>query len=518
MRANNVGYKVFKAAKKNQLQLLKSLCAPENDPPYIYRDFEHQNALHWAILNHNSEACFELVKAAPALLHDARRGDDATPLVLAARGDHWDCLQSMLRGMAVQEVDEESSDLTYAGAALIIAVKKRQLSAAHALLKAHAPKEQTDFPAGRTPLLCAINNNDAEMVRLLLQHDASDDIKDTRGDTPLTLAMKRGHWRCVVTLCENGKTFSEEIVNQALLQAVKEKQYRAADALLHYARADANFVDEGSDTRTTLLHLAVINEQPEMAALLVKYGAKFDGAFDSNGDTPLHLAVKTISFNMIDWCISLGATKAIQSRANVPVARLAVTVAGGLAEPERANHLTQAVNESTSHIEAAVVAIAKGDSDMLQSALESCHDVNARIAPGNLSLLEYAVTLERVGMMAPLLQKSSHEIKDSAFQLACIKSLWSSAEAIDKVGGLVAALDAKYYHQLSWHRLDNKRVKQRFMSELNMKVSELDDKKEYLEKAAETKTACYRQLLFWKKEPTHTTEQLIRASTMSMST
>ncbi len=511
MRTNDVGYKVFKAAKKNRLETITELRSAQ-DTPSIYNDKAAQNALHWAVINDNPQACFELAGFMPQLLAGARAEDDATPLVLAASLSRWECVLKMLQAMAPLP-EEADTDPTYAGSALMIAVKKRQVSVVKALLELNAPKEQRDFPAGRTPLLCAVNNRSPEMIRLIRQYGASDEAKDLRGNTPIQLAVSQGYWDCVIALCETGESFTQDVCDRALLQAVKDKQYAAAFALLKYAKANANYIDESSVKKQALLHLAVTNEQPEMVALLVQFGAKFERVFDSNGDTPLHLAVRRVDIEMIDWCKSLGAdSKALASESGVEVVRFAVTMSSRLSDPNQASRLTEKVSQPLTETATpqAVIAIAKGNAELLQEALQH-GDINAPIAPGQSTLLEYAVMLSQADLIPHLLEGSRQDVKDKAFQLACTKKLWACAEAIDKVGGLVASLDDKYYHQLSWHRLDNKSVKKRFISELNTKVSSLEDKGQYFEKAAASKTASYRQLLFWKKAPTHTTEQLHRA-------
>ena len=517
MRTNDVGYKVFKAAKKNRLETIAELRSAQ-DNPSIYNDKAAQNALHWAVINNNPQACFELVGFMPELLEGARLQDDATPLVLAASLSHWECVLKMLQAMAPLP-EEADKDPTYAGSALMIAVKKRQVSVVKALLELNAPREQRDFPAGRTPLLCAVNNRSPEMIHLLRRYNASDEATDLRGNTPIQLAVIQGYWDCVIALCETGEAFPQDVCDSALLQAVKDKQYAAAFALLKYAKANANYIDESSAKKQALLHLAVTNEQPEMVALLVEFGAKFEGVFDKNGDTPLHLAVRRVDIEMIDWCKRLGAdTKALTSESGVEMVRFANTMSSRLSDPNQATSLTEKVNQPLSETDTpqAVIAIAKGNAEALQEVLEEV-DINEPIAPGQLTLLEYAVMLSQVDLIPLLLAESNQDVKDKAFQLACTKKSWACAEAIDKVGGLVASLDNKYYHQLSWHRLDNKSVKQRFISELNTKVSSLEDKNRYFEKAALSKTASYRQILFWKKAPTHTTEQLHNASQQSFS-
>lgn len=104
----------------------------------------------------------------------------------------------------------------------------------------------------QTPLYYAVDANNTEFAKFLIEHGAKVNAKDYFGFTPLHEAVVRGSYNVAKLLIEKG--------------------------------ADVNAKDKYGYTP---LHLTAIYNRPKMAELLIKHGALIN-AKDNYGNTPLH--------------------------------------------------------------------------------------------------------------------------------------------------------------------------------------------------------------------------------------
>ena len=104
----------------------------------------------------------------------------------------------------------------------------------------------------QTPLYYAVDANNTEFAKFLIDHGANVNTKDYFGFTPLHEAVVRGSYNVAKLLIEKG--------------------------------ANVNAKDKYGYTP---LHLTAIYNRPKMAELLIKHGANVN-AKDNYGNTPLH--------------------------------------------------------------------------------------------------------------------------------------------------------------------------------------------------------------------------------------
>jgi uncharacterized protein len=126
-----------------------------------------------------------------------------------------------------------------------------------------------------TPVCVAVEENNVAAVQTLLEHGASTAVVNNDGDSLLTLATKLG--------------------NASII-----------DVILRHSKQPAVGVNARSATGVTVLHLAVMNDHTEVAAVLLRYGAALN-ACNANRLAPLLAAVMFASAQCIQLLLDAGA-------------------------------------------------------------------------------------------------------------------------------------------------------------------------------------------------------------------
>jgi ankyrin repeat protein len=155
---------------------------------------------------------------------------------------------------------------------------------------------EVDKGIGWTPLYMAVQQNNPQMVRLLLQYRPDLAWTSMVGETPLHVAAGRGRIDIV-----------QQLVNKGAPLEVRDKkgQTPLVSALRGGAKRVAMvLINRGADVKAstadgmTPLHQAALIGAPEVAKLLLKRGAKL-GVTTGNGETPLHLAARFGQLSMV---------------------------------------------------------------------------------------------------------------------------------------------------------------------------------------------------------------------------
>ena len=145
------------------------------------------------------------------------------------------------------------------------------------------------FPTGWTPLFLAASENRVHVISLLLQYGAS--VNDySNGVLPIHIACLRGHMDTLSLLLSHGANVHSclEDGRSCLLLAVHENHMLIVRELIRLG-ADVN---KARVDGFTSLSVACKFGRTEMVSLLLENGALFQQPINSEGVTPLFLAVQ----------------------------------------------------------------------------------------------------------------------------------------------------------------------------------------------------------------------------------
>lgn len=198
---------------------------------------------------------------------------------------------------------QSNQKLKSLGSALLSAIIADNIPAARALLNANAETTWTTKYEGNSCLHVAIKNNNLDMVRLLIEHGADLTKGNTNQLTPIAYAATLKRWDIVTYIAKTKLTNSEDLscYGSALLTAARYNQLECVRALLA-AGAPTTWRDATTDQPTSgnrPLHFAVLNDNPEMIALLIKYGADLE-VENNKGFTTATLASATNKWNIVE--------------------------------------------------------------------------------------------------------------------------------------------------------------------------------------------------------------------------
>ncbi|XP_063877858.1 serine/threonine-protein phosphatase 6 regulatory ankyrin repeat subunit B-like [Scylla paramamosain] len=161
-----------------------------------------------------------------------------------------------------------------------------------------------DKTTKQTALHTAAYHGKEKLVDLLLSYKAKHNIQDSQGNTPLHLAIKNGHCSCSKRILEYASqkiNVANKAHNTPLHLAVKKGYKEIADELLKKSTANINAPD---NIKRTALHIAAQQGKEEFVDLLLNHRAKCN-IQDSQGNTPLHLAIKndhcSCSKRILEW-------------------------------------------------------------------------------------------------------------------------------------------------------------------------------------------------------------------------
>jgi ankyrin repeat protein len=233
-------------------EVVKLLLAKNGFNPY-----DIEKMLFWAAMNGNL-ALVRMVFDSEVNLLDSRDSSGRTPLSIAAENGHEKVVELLLDK---DEINPDSRD-----------------------------------SSRRTPLSFAAGNGHKEVVELLFDKDGvNPNVKDNEGRTPLWWATEKNHAAIVRLLASR-----DTVTLHTFVRENKETQVRLL--------LDTGYRASARDSlNQTPLHVAVLLGLMELTETLISSAPDIINSADSNGMTPLRLAIGERNRRLIDLLLEKSA-------------------------------------------------------------------------------------------------------------------------------------------------------------------------------------------------------------------
>jgi E3 ubiquitin-protein ligase mind-bomb len=160
----------------------------------------------------------------------------------------------------------------------------------------------------QTALHVAVNKNHIVCVQVLLKLNAHPCLQDFEGDSPLHDAITKRHDHAVqllldanadLTLCNK---YGFNIVHHATLRG----NLSTMKLILDKIKSQEKFwlLDEKKEDGFGALHLACLNNYADLVKLFLEYGNLNINLRNLNLQTPLHLTVERLNFEIVDLLLN----------------------------------------------------------------------------------------------------------------------------------------------------------------------------------------------------------------------
>ena len=232
---------------------------------------------------------------------NVRGKDGRTPLYLAVLHGHIEIIHLLIDSGADIDTPETSS---LGETPLIHAVRSDRLDIVELLLEKKADTQKTNN-SGMTPLFIAASLNYVEIAQLLVKQDQKIDAFDqAEHQSPLSRAAQKGHLDIVRILLEsNASTAFKNTKGQTpLALAAAAGRTTVVDVLL----AKGAIVDAKSKSGSTALHEASLTGRLNVVTSLLEKEADPDCTNDC-GQTPLFAAIENCHMNTSTLLLAGGA-------------------------------------------------------------------------------------------------------------------------------------------------------------------------------------------------------------------
>ena len=236
------------------------------------KDEDGRSPLHWSCCSGALDVVKMLVKAGADVRVTCNFGN--TCLMFAACYGHTETVRYLLRLKDV-DVNHEAEDLS--------------------------------------ALFCAVLQNHAGVVEVLIDAGADIEVKDEQGRSPLLVASRFGHLRVVEVLLKAGAGMcvTDNLEETCLTLATTYNHTETVRTLLCMPEVDVN---QSNTSGTTSLHHAVSQKHPDVVQVLIDAGADIEGKNctgptweNTHGRTPLHYACEVGELENVQMLVEAGA-------------------------------------------------------------------------------------------------------------------------------------------------------------------------------------------------------------------
>ena len=219
------------------------------------------------------------------------------PLCIAIKNIDIKCIKVLTsHGATLEGMAESASDV------ITDAVKKRQYENVKLLLECGAYWDTRNQMNHQTLLMMAIENDDINIVRLLIENGANADAKDDENNTPLIYAIKKKNYEIMKYLIQEGECDICKNNNAAFELALSLYDMKAIDTLFN-GNFDASKIP-------LIVNRVVKSGRLEFVDYVIKFGGDVNEKFVNEDNTyisALNTAAQNGDLRMVGFLIEHGA-------------------------------------------------------------------------------------------------------------------------------------------------------------------------------------------------------------------
>jgi ankyrin repeat protein len=248
-----------------------------------------RTALHWAVMGGHDEVV-QLLLAHSADMNAAEPSQGKTPLFDAVVTGHSAIMERLIDAGAHVDARDMRGDTP-----LIVAVRQDSIEMAGILLKAKADTNSRDWCRGQTALSLASEKGQEDMVHLLLDHNAAASLADDQGMIPLMYALQNNHAEIARILAAEEARDDLGDVESILSAAVSQLELDVVDS------------DRGLDDEAQLLRGSKDQSLEIVREMLERNVHMNVDSTDEEGRTPLSHAARDEDVEIATMLLNRGA-------------------------------------------------------------------------------------------------------------------------------------------------------------------------------------------------------------------